>query len=1279
MPNVYTLPGKPGAPVALKAARRTFSKPEMARLVLTGTAATLCAMLLLWLLIARMVGPVVQSSAIVAGTLGWPSAVEREPVFASEDTRLFGGQARRGQTTASSRRDFTRSVETLMDGKSRSPIVVYLSAVGGSTPNDADGDRAFLFGPGSSSFPRATLVPATEVLKLLKAKPSIPKLLILDAGQIGSDRNLGVFGNGFLIQLKALLDRDANLVVLASCAPGQISWTSETERRSAFAHYVAEGLTGRAARWGRVTVQSLFQYVQAGVSHWAERNRGAVQTPLLLGNDRLDFTLPTLTEVPRPADLPASAEAFREDLLKEWAERERLAASAPYRHAPLPWRLYQDGLLRAERLSRAGRIDEAELALGQAREFGTEVKLLLNGPTLAHPRSLAMLTRASRSPAEDAKTLDAQRERYLKAINQVIDDPGTDSSTSANPSDPSKNQATDEAKPKDDSKGDAAAKDAPKDQAKTKANAKTKSNDQAGTPAKGSKPAVDGAADLNPLDLLAQDSLHTLPIYVEGQLPLWYAAFVRAGGETDALKLARRALLHKAIEVRLKAETVAAFNPMLVRWVQPLVDQGDELRRRAQDLLFASEDGPFQDAERDLNKASDVYDQALRAAQRRGKALDLLQKLQDVLPYYGDWMAHRGDEVDEPFNRLLDRAAELALLVYDPPGKTESEAADQALKLNELADDLTKQIDRLAHDARVEVQRSATKTSSAGWREVDALLRMPMVPAKDRAPLLERAGSPDLTSPFETNVSALDEPSDTEPDPLVWNQALVLARVEVALLGIAGQDVASLGDLVKKARATRGKDPAQAFDTLDRFSARVRAIRDDLSRTNGEESGMTDRTEDQIQQTLSAASRLARILGSADIEELRRNSDPCRRLDEFDLHALLLWQGRRLNQDFAPRHAEQLLVDAQGWMSSKTLKDAFAEVQNGRDAAITIKPLEGDAATLKRKEQLRVQIETRGDVPPGLAAVVFAHDPAVPLLVSRVSAEQEPLVTVPLPKGPPLVRDFFVEHQVALRVSPEVFYRGREFSAPVSREIGAPRDLVSVEIRQRVTQFKLRGKTYQIPDQFVLNQGKGYLHPRNNLDYKLVVHNKTTEPLNVCVAHSLPGQRPTVKTLNLQGNETDETVVGTVYPLDLPDDKAKDLTVSITEGNPDGPPLCPPLKVEFRKVDPREFISAMDGYNGRVFFVCVTHEGGSDPVPLPAEVRVKVEPANGFRELKPAVGFVDRGAMRVFPFQILPGQQIDEIKWTVDAEGVSKVVEGTFLMNNVPKPPPAPPAALPKL
>ena len=31
------------------------------------------------------------------------------------------------------------------------------------------------------------------------------------------------------------------LVVLSSCAPGQTSWVSETDRRSAFGYYVAAG------------------------------------------------------------------------------------------------------------------------------------------------------------------------------------------------------------------------------------------------------------------------------------------------------------------------------------------------------------------------------------------------------------------------------------------------------------------------------------------------------------------------------------------------------------------------------------------------------------------------------------------------------------------------------------------------------------------------------------------------------------------------------------------------------------------------------------------------------------------------------------------------------------------------------------------------------------------------------------------------------------------------------------------------------------------------------
>ena len=63
----------------------------------------------------------------------------------------------------------------------------------------------------------------------------------------------GRFANGFLHRLKYYLEtrRPKGLAVLCSCAPGQLSWTSEADHCSVFGYYVALGWSGKAATWRR--------------------------------------------------------------------------------------------------------------------------------------------------------------------------------------------------------------------------------------------------------------------------------------------------------------------------------------------------------------------------------------------------------------------------------------------------------------------------------------------------------------------------------------------------------------------------------------------------------------------------------------------------------------------------------------------------------------------------------------------------------------------------------------------------------------------------------------------------------------------------------------------------------------------------------------------------------------------------------------------------------------------------------------------------------------------
>ncbi len=180
------------------------------------------------------------------------------------------------------------------------PIVVYLSAAGVS-----DGRRPLLLAtnhrpvdtPGDAN--RAGLS-ADELLDLVSESPAegAKCLLILDAGQIGTDRNLGVFGNGFVHRLATLMKekKPKGLAVLCSCAPGQVSWTSEADGRAVFGHFVARGLAGEAAGWDPssrgLSARGLAEYVRHHVARWVSEKRRAQQTPILLSaDDAADFPL----------------------------------------------------------------------------------------------------------------------------------------------------------------------------------------------------------------------------------------------------------------------------------------------------------------------------------------------------------------------------------------------------------------------------------------------------------------------------------------------------------------------------------------------------------------------------------------------------------------------------------------------------------------------------------------------------------------------------------------------------------------------------------------------------------------------------------------------------------------------------------------------------------------------------------------------------------------------------------------------------------------------------
>src|SRR5205823_6124537 len=103
----------------------------------------------------------------------------------------------------------------------------------------------------------------------------------------------------------------------------------------------------------------------------------------------------------------------------------------------------------------------------------------------------------------------------------------------------------------------------------------------------------------------------TRPAFIEGQLPAWAISFARRDGvPSDPFKGRRGQLLHQAMRVRRLAERAAA-DERIGRWVMPLVEAGDDLRRQAQDDLFAGTAEQFEQAHALLERAAGFYTQAL--------------------------------------------------------------------------------------------------------------------------------------------------------------------------------------------------------------------------------------------------------------------------------------------------------------------------------------------------------------------------------------------------------------------------------------------------------------------------------------------------------------------------------------------------------------------------------------------------------------------------------------------------------------------------------------------
>jgi hypothetical protein len=1182
-------------------------------------------------------------------------------------------------------RAFEQQLRSRLARAGRRPVVVYLSAVG-----VADEQGAFLLRsePGSlqafaATSARQTLVTPRRLVELFAEAPSTKKLLILDAAQVGSDRNLGVFANGFVARLKSYLETNPvpGLAVLSSCAPGQIGWVSETDTSSVFGYYVAQGLAGAASDWDPeargLTVHGLARFVRQSVAHWVAANRQAEQTPMLFGDMAVNFLVPRATR--SAASIAAHDTKETERLLarldEAWTRRDALQARDPYRHAPLRWRRYFETLLAAEKRVRFGDHAEADELLGQLPALEKSIAEAAGGLPLANPWSLALLER------EIAAHPSEPRRAEVRAVANQLNDALAELTQGDEDAQPIETEPTNEpgagsTQPEAAAKPEAEAKAQPGKAVEPALTAKRQGAAPSGKPRKTVKSGGSALAGLT--DRVDRNR----PVYVEAQLLVWTDTFVKRSGASYGFNGLRAELLDEAVLVRKIAEQAAASDDRISHWITALVDAGDEPRRRAQDGLFVESVGAVESLRRQLDEARTRYRQSLETAGRCARALQLVEQIEAELPYYGEWKARqpgrRGDGLDADLLALLATTTTLARQLQSGSGPVQSgsrgsadeaeadiatpEAASaRAKELEPVYRETKERWDRLVAEFQAEVSGLATAGGSGRWREIDRLLSVPLVPVEQRRALLRRIRSIGVAA----TLAAPDRPGGpgegpgltaradvrSTADPDFWNQALALARLEWGLLELGGapqSELARVESAFDSARNAVAGDAA--FDAFERLSLLLRSLR-------AERFQAIRRSVAPTEAMLVASDRTLRVIPLAEVQGAADTVTET--LDRYRRQALLVWHGRRLLRDFAPEQAARLFEEARQVFDTEAARLAEEEAAAMRRAQVSVvaRSSGGFAVGDWTEQPLVVDVATTGKLPPGEAVVLVAYDAARPLAVTATATRQAARAGVLVkvaPDRPAQPVEYLVQRtestpetlKVPVRLG--AFYRGHVFRVEneIDVTLETARDPVAVTIAQSYEGLAFK----DFGDQFKEHPGQGFLHYGTNLKYKLILSSDRT--MKVAVRYGLKEHPESFQTKTLEispkrRGEVIDMIRGNDFPIvktsELLDIAPLTLVVTVSKER-DGGEVLGKAVYPIRMIAPPQYIavSANFDFTARLLYLDVVHLA-NDPVTGPVKVYASIGGQEGW-------AWIRRSRFVTFAIPVPPNMK--KVTWRVGVESM---------------------------
>ena len=691
---------------------RRLPRSAQAMAVLRGTAFVVCftlgVWLVLWLLLVRptvnLIAAVPQNSPVSLYSLSGllPPNVDTEVAHWRE-----------------LRFDSLDTVSSRVDEFSGQPIVIHLTAPFACTPIDpiasqvlvddmADGGKRVIGAEAIDRFWRLCREYHGET-KLL---------LIIDPGRIGPDPAFGPSGESSVDWLKSLQREGTpptdsrqrrewekkwrNFGIFCACSPEQWSWPIEGQARTVFDKVFNQSLA--KPRKLKKTIKLVTYWVDHVVRQFIP---GAAQTPMYLGDPELDFLV--RPEKPRPALVVEGEQALEEnrgpslwrDLTEEYERRDTYEKRNPYRHAPRAWHDYQDRLLRAERLYRAYRIEEARIALASARKFAYQ---LADRKT----DSFGTLALGIRYAALPDHYKDDQR-TLIKALGQAEPSPPA---TATAASEGGKATAPAEKKPEVPA---TAAKEVP---------GEIRESDD---------------AFLRRIKLPLPVNQDLWKNHLEWQLIEWMVAYKQLPSfrKAEVFTDERKELFTKAIHMRISAEgaAAAALDPKTaLRWA---IQKGDEHRRIAQDLLFIDQPDIPQRVKAELRLAETQYQWASIYVD----AQDLVGQMQSELPFLAGWHLRFSTRQEssaratarDPIEAIADSTHELdEKLRAERSGPEGEEYFNSVLKrYRELKASHTELVGAYQADLN-----SAERTTE--WRLLDDVLLVPGIEAGRRAKLVER-------------------------------------------------------------------------------------------------------------------------------------------------------------------------------------------------------------------------------------------------------------------------------------------------------------------------------------------------------------------------------------------------------------------------------------------------------------------------------------------------------------------------------------------------------------